>query len=62
MSKRLLVKAVGWRLIALTISFVTCLIMTGKIELSLNVAIAVNVIKTVAYYFYDKLWESRKRS
>jgi len=48
-----------WRLIALTITFVVTWLLIGDVNVSLEVALTVNITKTIAYYLYDKVWERK---
>lgn len=57
MSRRLsLIKSVTWRVIALLLTFIISMILTGKIEISLPIAIFDGVTKFVAYYFHERVW------
>ena len=54
--KKLIVKAVIYRLMAFVAIAVVGYIFTGRYEISLLIALVDLLIKTGCYYFYDVLW------
>jgi len=50
-------KAIGYRVSAFCLITLVSYIFTGKIEISLFIAISEFIIKLVMYYAYDVLWD-----
>ena len=54
--KRTLVKTIAWRVAATVISWSSLYFYTEKIGQSTKIAITAAAAGTVAYYFYERLW------
>lgn len=53
---RLIVKAVIWRLIAMSITASVLYLMTGRVVFSITTSVVIEVAKTIAYILYDRAW------
>lgn len=54
--KRHILKAVTWRIIASSLTFLLIWIATGEIIIGASVGIVDMLIKMVAYYYHERLW------
>lgn len=54
--KRTLAKSVTWRVFAIIVAFVVAYAFTKKPVESGGIAIVVNLINIVAYYFHERIW------
>ena len=54
---RALVKTVLYRLLMLVVTVIVALAVTGDPEAALNIGVAANLVKTVTYYGYERLWD-----
>ena len=57
--KLIITKAVIWRVISLLIGFLITLIYLGEVKASIELVVLVNIILTVAHYFFEVAWERR---
>lgn len=55
--KRSILKAVTWRLFAVTVTTLVVYFFTKEVALSLGIGLADTVIKIVAYYSHERLWD-----
>jgi uncharacterized membrane protein len=51
------VKTVLYRLLMLVVTVTVALAVTGDPVASLNIGVAANLVKTVTYYGYERLWD-----
>ena len=49
-------KAMTWRIIAFVISVIVVFFFTGSLEVSFVCMVVVHTIKTVVYYFHERVW------
>lgn len=49
-------KALSWRLIAMSITAVIALLVTGSYELAAGIAVADSLVKILAYVYHERLW------
>jgi adenylylsulfate kinase len=54
--KRSIVKAISWRIIALTITTLTVYLFTGDVVLSVGAGLVDSAIKIFAYYGHERMW------
>lgn len=50
-------KTITWRLIAMSVTFLSTWWVTGGVEAALSVGAIDTVIKTASYYLHEKAWE-----
>lgn len=55
-SRRSLVKAISWRLIAVVVTSSVAWAVTSEITLAAAIGVFDSVIKIGAYYFHERLW------
>lgn len=58
--KRTLVKTLGYRLILLFSYGIITYIITGRVDLAIEVASVTTIVNTVIYYIYERAWDSIK--
>ena len=58
--KRHLAKAVTWRFIATTTTFLIAFVVSDDITLGASIATADVIIKTVLYYWHERTWYKTK--
>ena len=49
-------KALSWRLIAMGITAIIALLVTGNYELAAGIAVADSIVKILAYVYHERLW------
>ena len=54
--RRSLVKSVTWRVVAVLVTFLVGLIMTGNLEFALSLSLVSNFVNFVLYYFHERVW------
>lgn len=54
---RSLIKTVSWRLLATLITVILALLFTKDIGISTSIGILELIIKTAAYYVYERVWD-----
>lgn len=54
--KYTLAKTISWRIIAITITIIISYIVTKNFKIALEIGLAANIIKTVAYYIHERVW------
>ena len=57
MHKKILLKTLTWRVIAISITTYTLYCFTGEAYTSFGIAMAMNAIKTITYFFHEVIWE-----
>jgi len=55
-----IMKTISWRVIAVFITSVIVYLLTGSFALSIAVAIPETIVKLLAYYAHEKVWEKVK--
>jgi len=53
---RSILKSVTWRVVALAITMSVTYIVTGRLNLALEIGVADMTIKIFAYYGHERLW------
>ncbi len=53
---RSIIKAISYRLLGSTVTFVVVLVMTRKLELAAGIGVLDTVLKIGAFYFHERLW------
>jgi uncharacterized membrane protein len=61
-NRQILIKTVGWRVIATLITFCTAWLITGSWEIGTAVSSADFILKFVGYFVYEKHWDKHKES
>lgn len=49
-------KALSWRFIAMTITAIIAVLITGSYELAAGIAVADSIVKILAYVYHERLW------
>lgn len=49
-------KALSWRFIAMTITAIIAVLVTGSYELAAGIAVADSLVKILAYVYHERLW------
>jgi|TARA_B100001778_G_scaffold9669_1_gene7744 uncharacterized membrane protein len=49
-------KALSWRIIAMSVTAIIAVTVTGSYELAASIAVADSVIKIVAYVYHERAW------
>lgn len=60
-NKQLLLKAIIYRIFAFIAIFLISLIIIGKYEISLIIAILEFISKIILYYLYEIMWNKAKK-
>jgi uncharacterized membrane protein len=55
-NKRSLVKAISYRLVGSIATFTIAFLLTGDVIVSSAVGVADLVVKTLLFYFHERLW------
>ena len=55
--KRAIVKTLCYRLLMVLVTIIVAWVFVGDVADAVNIGIAANVIKTVTYYGYERLWD-----
>jgi uncharacterized membrane protein len=55
-NRQILIKTVGWRLVATGITFGTAWAITGSLAIGTTVGAIDGIVKFVGYFFYEKAW------
>jgi uncharacterized membrane protein len=53
---RSFLKAISWRIVATTITFLVALTLTGKTIVALEIGGMDLVLKLIAYFFHERVW------
>lgn len=54
---RALVKTAGYRAFMIVITFIIAFLFTDDVGTAVNIGVAANIVKTVTYYLYERLWD-----
>lgn len=54
---RAVVKTVLYRVLMVAVTVLVAYLVTGDAGVAVNVGIAANVVKTLAYYGYERAWD-----
>ena len=49
-------KAISWRFIAMTITAIIAVLVTGSYELAAGIAVADSLVKILAYVYHERAW------
>ena len=49
-------KALSWRFIAMTITAIIAVLITGSYELAAGIAVADSLVKILAYVYHERAW------
>ncbi|MHA2423185.1 MAG: DUF2061 domain-containing protein [Candidatus Thorarchaeota archaeon] len=55
--QRALVKAVTWRVLAVTVTIIIVFLFTGSLEISLGIGGVDVIAKTILYYLHERGWD-----
>ncbi|MBR9678901.1 MAG: DUF2061 domain-containing protein [Nanoarchaeota archaeon] len=55
--RRSLAKTMSWRVIATFMTMVGFYLITGDFALSISSGLGLNILKGIAYYGHERLWE-----
>ena len=55
--KRSITKAATWRIFATFVTISVVYVVTGKVGLSLGIGFADAIIKILAYYSHERMWD-----
>jgi len=55
--KRAVIKTLGYRLLMVVITIVVAWVVIGDVRAAIDIGLVANVIKTVTYYGYERLWD-----
>ena len=58
--KETLVKTLIWRVIATSITFLVSWVISGNLEFGLMIGGIDTIIKTIGYFTYERLWNTKK--
>ncbi len=58
--KRSFVKAITWRIIAVTLLTAVTWLITSDVRVTASVVIVASTIHVIAYYIHERLWERVK--
>jgi len=56
-SLRSLVKTFIWRIIATLITFIIVYLVTGELSIAAAIGGIEVIVKTICYYFYERIWQ-----
>lgn len=54
--KKSILKTVSWRVVALIITVVIALVLTGSIQLALSVGVCDLLVKSIGYFIHERVW------
>ena len=49
-------KALSWRFIAMSITAIIAVLVTGSYELAAGIAVMDSIVKILAYVYHERLW------
>jgi uncharacterized membrane protein len=55
--RRAIVKTAGYRLLMLVITVLVAYLVVGDAGEALSIGLVANVVKTLTYYSYERLWD-----
>jgi len=53
---RALVKTALYRVLMVLVTVVVAYLLTGEVGTAINIGLVTNLVKTLAYYSYERLW------
>ncbi|MEE9575187.1 MAG: DUF2061 domain-containing protein [Gammaproteobacteria bacterium] len=56
-SLRSLVKTFIWRIIATLITFIIAYLVTGELSIAAAIGGIEVIVKSICYYFYERIWQ-----
>ena len=54
--QRHILKAITWRIVATTTTFLLAWFITGEIEIAIKFGVIEVIIKLLAYYLHERMW------
>lgn len=54
--RRTIAKTIGYRVVMVLVTVVVAFAVTRDLSSAVDIGIAANVVKTVVYYLYERLW------
>jgi len=61
-SLRSLVKTFIWRIIATLITFIIAYLVTGELSIAAAIGGIEVIVKSICYYFYERIWQHVPRN
>jgi len=55
--KRAIVKTLCYRLVMILVTIIVAWVFVGDVADAVNIGIAANLIKTLTYYGYERIWD-----
>ena len=55
--RRAVVKTACYRLVMVLVSVAVAYLVVGDVSQALSIGVATNVVKTVTYYSYERVWD-----
>jgi len=55
-SYRPLIKALSWESISIFVSLLIIFLLTGNMEITLELVIACHIIRVPIFYFHERIW------
>lgn len=55
--KRAIVKTLCYRVLMVLVTIIVAWVFVGDVSDAVNIGIAANLVKTVTYYVYERLWD-----
>ncbi len=55
---RSIAKAVSYRLVSIFVDMMLIYALTRRVDLTVGIAIATNIISTFVYYFHERAWNA----
>ncbi|MCD6367548.1 MAG: DUF2061 domain-containing protein [Candidatus Aenigmarchaeota archaeon] len=56
--KRSIAKTISWRAFIILVDTIILFFITGSMAISGSVAVGLNMLKTLMYYFHERFWEN----
>ena len=53
---RSITKAIAYRVVIMTLDFITIYLFTGTIRVAVGLMIASNIYTTIAYFVHERIW------
>jgi uncharacterized membrane protein len=58
--QRSIVKTISYRVVILTLDFVSIYLFTGQIKVAFSFMIISNIYTTIGYFFHERIWDKIK--
>jgi adenylylsulfate kinase len=58
--KRSIVKSVSYRILIITMDFITVYLFTGKVNVAIGFMLVSNTYTTITYFFHERIWDKIK--